>query len=61
MLNGPKLSYTKPTLIEYGTVSQLTQNRGMSFLSDSNFTGSMASNPNSMGGMQGMHGMQGMG
>jgi len=36
-----KKPYEKPQLTEYGTVSELTQVLGASFLTDSSFTGSM--------------------
>jgi hypothetical protein len=35
-----KKVYEKPRLVEYGTVSELTQYKGDSFLTDAAFTGS---------------------
>lgn len=44
MVNAKK-PYEKPQLIEYGTVSELTQVLGMTFITDSLFTGSMEKTP----------------
>ena len=36
-----KKEYEKPRLVEYGTVSKLTRELGMTFSTDAAFTGSM--------------------
>ena len=36
-----KKAYEKPALVEYGTVSELTLNQGMTFPTDTAMTGSM--------------------
>ncbi len=41
MVEGSKKTYVKPELIEYGTISQLTEVLGMTFPTDAAFTGSM--------------------
>jgi hypothetical protein len=40
-MEAPKKPYTKPRLVEYGTVSELTLNKGKSFETDIAFTGSV--------------------